>query len=186
MLFAHQACSRLSGIWLVLKLLLTSFAFYQICLLNVVFVCQLVLSWKFPDRRSGSSISNYRKDEYNWRYGNEDNSETVDRASSALENLQLDRKARNLMSSWRYGFQFHSKNLVISNGSCLQILNQLTFHVSFSTEALMMELGMMGVMAACESNYRLHSGTKYAVSYLTCLHWELTKLMTIIVAMFVL
>ncbi|CAM8952259.1 unnamed protein product [Rhodiola kirilowii] len=53
------------------------------------------------ERRSGSSMSHYRKDDYNWRYGNEENSEDVNRASSALENLQLDRKARNLTSSWR-------------------------------------------------------------------------------------
>uniref|UniRef100_A0A7N0V4U6 LisH domain-containing protein n=1 Tax=Kalanchoe fedtschenkoi TaxID=63787 RepID=A0A7N0V4U6_KALFE len=62
-----------------------------------------VSSSQTSDRRSGSSMSNYRKDDYNWRYGNEDNSEDVHRASSALENLQLDRKARNLTSSWRNG-----------------------------------------------------------------------------------
>jgi FGFR1 oncogene partner len=52
-----------------------------------------------PDRRGGSS--GYRKDEYNWRYENDEVPEEVIRASSALENLQLDRKARNLTSSWR-------------------------------------------------------------------------------------
>lgn len=47
-------------------------------------------------------MSGYRKDEYNWRYDNEEPSEDVIRASAALENLQLDRKARNLTTSWRY------------------------------------------------------------------------------------
>ncbi|XP_039023516.1 LOW QUALITY PROTEIN: protein TONNEAU 1a-like [Hibiscus syriacus] len=53
------------------------------------------------DRRAGSSMSGYRKDEYSWRY-DDDLSEDVIRASIALENLQLDRKARNLTSSWRH------------------------------------------------------------------------------------
>ncbi|CAN4106418.1 unnamed protein product [Withania somnifera] len=55
------------------------------------------------DRRGGSSISGYRKGEYNWRYDNDELAEDVSHASSALENLQLDRKARNLTSSWRHG-----------------------------------------------------------------------------------
>ncbi|GAB2223355.1 hypothetical protein Droror1_Dr00017496 [Drosera rotundifolia] len=55
------------------------------------------------DRRAGSSMSSYRKDEYNWRYGNEELSEDVVRASAAFENLQLDRKSRNLTTSWRHG-----------------------------------------------------------------------------------
>ncbi|KAL1208770.1 Protein TONNEAU 1b [Cardamine amara subsp. amara] len=50
---------------------------------------------------SGAATSGYRKDEYNWRYDNEDIPEEVTRASAALENLQLDRKTRNLTSSWR-------------------------------------------------------------------------------------
>lgn len=55
------------------------------------------------DRRAGSSTSSgYRKDEYNWRYENDEHSEDVVRASAALENLQLDRKARHLTSSWRH------------------------------------------------------------------------------------
>ncbi|XVF23728.1 hypothetical protein REPUB_Repub13aG0064800 [Reevesia pubescens] len=53
------------------------------------------------DRRAGSSMSGYRKDEYNWRY-DDDLPEDVIRASTALENLQLDRKARNLTTSWRH------------------------------------------------------------------------------------
>ncbi|KAF2318601.1 hypothetical protein GH714_009286 [Hevea brasiliensis] len=53
------------------------------------------------DRRAGSSMSSYRKDEYNWRYDNDELPEDVIRASAALENLQLDRKARNLTTSWR-------------------------------------------------------------------------------------
>ncbi|XP_043697582.1 protein TONNEAU 1a-like isoform X1 [Telopea speciosissima] len=55
-----------------------------------------------PDRRVGSSMPGYRKDEYNWRYDNDELSEDVIRASNALENIQLDRKARNLTTSWRH------------------------------------------------------------------------------------
>lgn len=47
-------------------------------------------------------MSGYRKDDYNWRYDSEDIPEDVIRASAALENLQLDRKARNLTTSWRF------------------------------------------------------------------------------------
>ncbi|EYU39804.1 hypothetical protein ABFS82_06G171300 [Erythranthe guttata] len=55
------------------------------------------------DRRARSSTSGYRKDEYNWRYGNnEELPEDVVRASTALENLHLDRKTRNLTTSWRH------------------------------------------------------------------------------------
>ncbi|CAN1174171.1 Protein TONNEAU 1b [Linum perenne] len=53
-------------------------------------------------RRAGSSMSGYRKDDYNWRYDSDELPEDVNRASAALENLQLDRKARNLTSSWRH------------------------------------------------------------------------------------
>ncbi|GAU12096.1 hypothetical protein TSUD_00620 [Trifolium subterraneum] len=54
------------------------------------------------DRRGGPSASAYRKDEYNWRYDSDELLEDVIQASNALENLQLDRKARNLTSSWRH------------------------------------------------------------------------------------
>ncbi|XP_072996574.1 protein TONNEAU 1a-like [Typha latifolia] len=54
------------------------------------------------DRRLGSSVANVRKDEYNWRYDADDISEDVIRAANALENIQLDRKARNLTTSWRH------------------------------------------------------------------------------------
>ena len=47
-------------------------------------------------------MSGYRKDEYNWRYDNDELPEDVIRASAAMENLQLDRKARNLTTSWRF------------------------------------------------------------------------------------
>lgn len=47
-------------------------------------------------------MSGYRKDEYSWRYDGNELPEDVMRTSTALENLQLDRKARNLTSSWRY------------------------------------------------------------------------------------
>ncbi|KAL1819290.1 hypothetical protein DCAR_0415539 [Daucus carota subsp. sativus] len=55
------------------------------------------------DRRGGSSVSGYRKDEYDWRYDSNEHSEEVGQASSALENLRLDRKAHNLTTSWRHG-----------------------------------------------------------------------------------
>ncbi|KAJ6892332.1 protein TONNEAU 1a-like [Populus alba x Populus x berolinensis] len=54
------------------------------------------------DRRAGSSMSGYRKDDYSRRYDSEELPEDVIQASAALENLQLDRKARNLTSSWRH------------------------------------------------------------------------------------
>jgi FGFR1 oncogene partner len=47
-------------------------------------------------------MSGYRKDEYNWRYDSDELPEDVIRTSAALENLQLDRKARNLTTSWRF------------------------------------------------------------------------------------
>ncbi|KAG0463717.1 hypothetical protein HPP92_019786 [Vanilla planifolia] len=52
------------------------------------------------DRRLGLSVPNFRKDEYSWRYDN-DLTEDVLRASNALENIHLDRKSRNLSTSWR-------------------------------------------------------------------------------------
>ncbi|KAL8218227.1 hypothetical protein R6Q57_021600 [Mikania cordata] len=56
------------------------------------------------DRRGGSSNSGYKKDDYNRRYDNDDIADDIMlRASAALENLQLDRKTRNLTSSWRHG-----------------------------------------------------------------------------------
>ncbi|KAC9638038.1 hypothetical protein R6Q59_008855 [Mikania micrantha] len=55
------------------------------------------------ERRGGSSNSSYRNDDYNWKYENDDSSQDINRASTALENLQLDRKARNLTTSWRHG-----------------------------------------------------------------------------------
>ncbi|GMG99371.1 hypothetical protein Nepgr_001211 [Nepenthes gracilis] len=59
-------------------------------------------AFQTSDRRAGSSMSSYRKDEYNWRYDSDELPEDVIRASAALENLQLDRKARNLTTSWRH------------------------------------------------------------------------------------
>ncbi|XP_047047442.1 protein TONNEAU 1b-like [Lolium rigidum] len=53
------------------------------------------------DRRGGSSASNTRKEEYNWGY-DDDISEEVLRTTSAMENVQLDRKTRNLTTSWRH------------------------------------------------------------------------------------
>ncbi|KAA8534316.1 hypothetical protein F0562_031857 [Nyssa sinensis] len=54
------------------------------------------------DRRVGSSMSGYRKDEHHWRYDNDELPDNVIRASAALENLQLDRKTRSLTTSWRW------------------------------------------------------------------------------------
>ncbi|XP_054798042.1 protein TONNEAU 1a-like [Prosopis cineraria] len=62
------------------------------------------------DRRGGSSMAGYRKDDYNWRYDSDELPEDVIRASSALENLQLDRKARNLTSSWRHAGDANSED----------------------------------------------------------------------------
>ncbi|XP_066371282.1 protein TONNEAU 1a-like [Miscanthus floridulus] len=62
-----------------------------------------ISSSQASDRRGGSSASNNtRKDEYNWRYDADDISEEVLRASAALESVQLDRKSRNLPTSWRH------------------------------------------------------------------------------------
>ncbi|KAK3135931.1 hypothetical protein QOZ80_5BG0425430 [Eleusine coracana subsp. coracana] len=61
-----------------------------------------ISSSQTSDRRGGSSASGARKDEYNWRYDAEDISEEVLPASTALENIQLDRKSRNLPTSWRH------------------------------------------------------------------------------------
>lgn len=62
---------------------------------------ELMIFNPLSERRAGSSTSSYRKDDYNWRYDGEELPEDVIRASAALENLQLDRKTRNLTSSWR-------------------------------------------------------------------------------------
>ncbi|GJZ04286.1 senescence-associated protein 20 [Tanacetum coccineum] len=53
-------------------------------------------------RRGGSSNSSYKKDDYNRRYDGDD-SKDIMQTSSALENLHLDRKTRNLTNSWRHG-----------------------------------------------------------------------------------
>ncbi|XXG74790.1 hypothetical protein AAC387_Pa07g3417 [Persea americana] len=62
------------------------------------------------DRRMGSSTAGFRKDDYTWRYTNDELSEDVVRVSSALENIQLDRKARNLTTSWRHSFDGSSED----------------------------------------------------------------------------
>lgn len=58
-------------------------------------------------------MSGYRKDEYSWRYDSDEHPEDVIRASAALENLQLDRKARNLTTSWRFVLMPQSTNLFL-------------------------------------------------------------------------
>ncbi|XP_059666142.1 protein TONNEAU 1a-like [Cornus florida] len=54
------------------------------------------------DRRAGTSVSGYRKDDYNRRYDSDELPDDVNHTSAALENLQLDRKAWNLTTSWRH------------------------------------------------------------------------------------
>ncbi|CAD5196768.1 unnamed protein product, partial [Musa acuminata subsp. malaccensis] len=54
------------------------------------------------ERKSSSSVPMNRKDDYMWKYDVDEVSEDVIRAANALENIQLDRKARNLTSSWRF------------------------------------------------------------------------------------
>ncbi|KAI3965071.1 hypothetical protein MKX01_014002 [Papaver californicum] len=55
------------------------------------------------NRRIGSSAPGYRKEEYNnWKYDTDEFSDDVLQASNAMENIQLDRKARNLTTSWRH------------------------------------------------------------------------------------
>ncbi|KAK4782670.1 hypothetical protein SAY86_007044 [Trapa natans] len=76
-------------------------SFWFILSFSHLHLCFLLL---FPDRRAGSSMSGYRKDDYNRRYDNDDIPEDVIPSSAALENLQLDRKARNLTPSWRSTF----------------------------------------------------------------------------------
>lgn len=71
-------------------------------MLPVLVLCyHFILNLLLSDRRLGSSVPNFRKDEYNWRYDADDISEEVIRASNALEHIQLDRKPRNLTTSWR-------------------------------------------------------------------------------------
>ncbi|KAK9064126.1 hypothetical protein SSX86_017998 [Deinandra increscens subsp. villosa] len=75
---------------------------------NIVYFCLIagktLLSRHPVNRRGGSSNSGYRKDDYSRRYDNDDIPDDIMlRASTALENLQLDRKTRNLTSSWRHG-----------------------------------------------------------------------------------
>ncbi|KAF7811444.1 protein TONNEAU 1b-like [Senna tora] len=82
-----------------------------------------VPSSQASDRRGGSSMSGYRKDDYNWRYDNDELPEDVIRASSALENLQLDRKARNLSSSWSVVVAIAVIMMVVAIATCRWIGN---------------------------------------------------------------
>ncbi|XP_074571378.1 protein TONNEAU 1a-like [Curcuma longa] len=52
------------------------------------------------DRRSGSSVPSTRKDDYMWRYDAEVSDDVI-HAANALENIHLDRKARNMTTTWR-------------------------------------------------------------------------------------
>jgi FGFR1 oncogene partner len=51
--------------------------------------------------RENGSFPALRKEDHGWRYSDDEHSEDVIRASNALENIQLDRKARSLTNSWR-------------------------------------------------------------------------------------
>ena len=87
----HQVCA----------LLCNRFSLWYVAVLFRI-LKQVHLVRVLSDRRGGSSASNNtRKDEYNWRYDADDISEEVLRASAALESVQLDRKSRNLPTSWR-------------------------------------------------------------------------------------
>ncbi|CAN0825270.1 Protein TONNEAU 1b [Linum grandiflorum] len=68
---------------------LEGFLKYEVCLYNLFL-------------RAGSSMSGYRKDDYNWRYDSDEHPDDVNRAAAEIENLQLDSKARNLTSYWRH------------------------------------------------------------------------------------
>lgn len=48
----------------------------------------------------------------NWRYDSDELPDDVTQASTALENLQLDRKARSLTSSWRFVIM-HSDTILL-------------------------------------------------------------------------
>ena len=66
-------------------------------ILEYLFNYDVICSFpNYSDRRGGSSNLSYNR-----RYEGDDNPEDIMRASAALENLQLDRKTRNLTSSWR-------------------------------------------------------------------------------------
>ena len=85
----------------VCALLCNRFSLWYVAVLFRI-LKQVHLVRVLSDRRGGSSASNNtRKDEYNWRYDADDISEEVLRASAALESVQLDRKSRNLPTSWR-------------------------------------------------------------------------------------
>ncbi|KAH9325996.1 hypothetical protein KI387_006174, partial [Taxus chinensis] len=51
--------------------------------------------------RENGSFPAMRKEDHGWRYDDNQHSDDVIRASNAMENIQLDRKARSLTSSWR-------------------------------------------------------------------------------------
>lgn len=68
-------------------------------------------------------MSGYRKDEYSWRYDGNELPEDVIRASAALENLQLDRKARNLTSSWRYVLTLNNYSKELPFIVCVYVLS---------------------------------------------------------------
>ncbi|KAJ3680851.1 hypothetical protein LUZ60_015340 [Juncus effusus] len=56
-----------------------------------------------PMPSSQTADRRVRKDDYNnWRYESDEISEDVIRASNALENIHLERKTRNLTTSWRH------------------------------------------------------------------------------------
>lgn len=62
-------------------------------------------------------MSGYRKDDYNWKYDSDELPDDVIRASAALENLQLDRKARNLTTSWLYVLSKLVLSMILNHSS---------------------------------------------------------------------
>lgn len=119
-------------------------------------------------------MSAYRKDEYNWRYDSDELPDDVIQASSALENLQLDRKARNLTSSWRFVLmQFWCCSFVTTHKAFLyyilspsqwlvlmefKALTIISFWFFVAADTLGMEsVRMMAGLITCRDRYCLHN-----------------------------
>ncbi|KAG6513534.1 hypothetical protein ZIOFF_023866 [Zingiber officinale] len=75
-------------------------------------------SFALPNQKSMSSIPMSRKADYAWKYNVGEVSEDVIHAANALENIQLDRKARNL-TTWRVASFGCTSSVLISSGFVL-------------------------------------------------------------------
>lgn len=79
-------------------------------------------------------MSGYRKEEYHWGRNSDELPDDVTWASDALENLQLDRKARNLTSSWRsvayqLPYTYTQAQLLYKTRACFAVtLMQIAFN----------------------------------------------------------